>query len=473
VFRILYSFLTTDRRPLTTFLGFIMWPTLFHIPLPSGLGVLWYYLVLGCAAAIFNALTTYFGAPSAHGRPPRSEILKSAVWGLVVGLVLAAVAHYYHRHSEQEFLALEREVRADKAAIEKDHRGGFRTDADLKEAQQRDLRLQQYRFHPFFLVDGRPQGIPVYSFGAMLALGAVVTMALTVRRVRRNNTLNPETAIDLALVVFLAGVLGARVLFFLEYPDRFGQDSGSKFLDLLMIWKGGLIFYGGMAGAIVAVVFFTRWRLKGPWVDTLDADRPSVFRVLDLCAPATALGQAFGRVGCFLNGCCWGAHTDLPWGVEFPHGSYAFKQHVDLKWINETAACSLPVHPTQLYEAGYLLLTYLFLEWMYYRRRRFDGRIACLLLIIYPVLRFINEYLRNDNPPFYNDLRQWMPNLLGNWPRGWWMMDPQSVFGGVSGSQVISVGLLILGASGYFWLSGRARVMASVPTAELRVPGEE
>lgn len=133
----------------------------------------------------------------------------------------------------------------------------------------------------------------------------------------------------------------------------------------LKFWQGGLTFYGGFLAAIVTSVWVSRKKRMG------------ILRVADLIAPYTALGLAFGRIGCFLNGCCYGSPTDLPWGVHFPHRSG-------------------PVHPTQLYETLGALALFFVLRWGVAPRQQIQGRVFGALLAGYGVFRFLLEFLRDD-----------------------------------------------------------------------------
>lgn len=159
----------------------------------------------------------------------------------------------------------------------------------------------------------------------------------------------------------------------------------------LMFWSGGLTYYGGLILACVTAFFLCR-RWKLPFLS-----------FSDLTAPLVALGLAFGRLGCFLAGCCFGKTTDMPWGLRFPEMSDAFKHHRDLypdalsaQFAETGIWASLPVHPTQLYECFGALALFAFL-WFYRRKRiAFEGQALGELLSSYAVLRFVIEIWRDD-----------------------------------------------------------------------------
>ncbi len=159
------------------------------------------------------------------------------------------------------------------------------------------------------------------------------------------------------------------------------------FWEIFEIWNGGIVFYGSILGGVVG---FEIYRRLHPF---------PVRPMMDAIAPALAIGIAFGRVGCFLNGCCYGDVCNLPWAVTFPQKSSPWYHQLDLGLISTDALRSLPIHPTQLYSAldGLVLL---FLLSAYYPRRKRDGEVMALLMVTYPVTRFLIEGLRNDEPAF-------------------------------------------------------------------------
>ena len=156
---------------------------------------------------------------------------------------------------------------------------------------------------------------------------------------------------------------------------------------MLNIEQGGLVWYGGVAGSVVAFLIFSRNR------------NIQALRFSDIVAPSILLGLAFGRVGCFLNGCCYGAVVEegksIPWAVEFPRGSVPYHRQLQLGQISENAASSLPVHPTQLYSSLNALLIFGLLS-AYFPFRKSDGAVVALGMLLYAPSRFLLEYLRSD-----------------------------------------------------------------------------
>ena len=162
------------------------------------------------------------------------------------------------------------------------------------------------------------------SYGVMMAIAFLVGTWLGLREARRLS-LDEDKLVNVILLTLVASILGARALYVIEHLAEFRREWG----DVFALWQGGLTLYGGIvAGTLVGLGSARRMGLPR-WV------------VADALTPSLALGTMFGRVGCFLNGCCYGRPTTLPWGVHFPPGSFATLEFGDT-----------PVHPSQLYNAG-------------------------------------------------------------------------------------------------------------------------
>jgi phosphatidylglycerol---prolipoprotein diacylglyceryl transferase len=226
-------------------------------------------------------------------------------------------------------------------------------------------------------------GLKVFGYGTMLVLAFVFSTWLAWWRAKRER-LDPEVIVDIAFWLFLSGMIGARLFYCVEY---WGVEIKSIW-DALQYWKGGVVYYGGILGGTIA--FFVYRHFK-----------PFPLRpFLDVIAPSIAVGTLFGRLGCFLNGCCYGDVCHYPWAVAFPQYSPPWGQQVNLGLIPPAALQSLPVHPTQLYSALDALVILLLLTAFYPLRRR-DGEVMGLLMLTYPVTRFLIEYLRNDEPAYF------------------------------------------------------------------------
>ncbi|HEX3658887.1 MAG TPA: prolipoprotein diacylglyceryl transferase family protein [Pirellulales bacterium] len=166
-----------------------------------------------------------------------------------------------------------------------------------------------------------PQGLPIRGYGVMLLLGVVSGLALTLVRARRRG-LDPEMINNLAFWLFLGGIVGARLFYIIEYRDQYHRDSiGQTLLAIVNLSQGGLVVYGSVFGGALALMLFVR-KYKVPGL-----------ALTDLIAPAVLLGVALGRIGCFLNGCCYGGVCDLPWAVQFPWRSPPHVRQAELEMV--------------------------------------------------------------------------------------------------------------------------------------------
>lgn len=210
--------------------------------------------------------------------------------------------------------------------------------------------------------------IHIYSYGLMLFISFLVGIWLVERRARRFGV-PAQYITDLALWILVAVVVGSRLFYVAFHWEEFKDDL----IGIIAFWRGGLaglMFYGGFLGGIIAGLLYVRVK-KLP-----------LLKMMDAIAPAIVLGEGFTRIGCFLNGCCFGKPTTCPTGIVFPPDSpagYTFPaQHI---------------HPTQLYSsaAGFILFAIaLWLE----RRRLKDGVLFATILILYSVFRFGIDFVR-------------------------------------------------------------------------------
>jgi phosphatidylglycerol:prolipoprotein diacylglycerol transferase len=210
----------------------------------------------------------------------------------------------------------------------------------------------------------------IYSYGLMIGIGVVMVMWLS------------------ELVVFLASIVGGRLL--RVFLDR--GDYAYDLLKIFKIWEGGFDFYGGLILAIPIGIWYLK-RKKLPVLNTVD-----------LVITYVPLATAFGRLGCFLQGCCHGTLTTVSWAVRSPKwfsaqdgiiGTPAFVQHVNMHLIESSDTLSLPVHPTQLYSSLYLFIIFFILV-ILRKHKHFNGEILSAFFIAYSIARFFNEFLRGD-----------------------------------------------------------------------------
>ena len=228
--------------------------------------------------------------------------------------------------------------------------------------------------------------LSIRAFGLALALGFAAAVWVGSRLAARTPGRAPDTFSTLAVWMILAGVAGARAAYVAEHwSAEFAPAVGrGDFLALFRVDQGGLMFYGGLAGAALALALYAR------------ATRDSFPGLADLVAAVLPLGHAFGRLGCFMHGCCYGRISHAACAVRFPRYSPAWHDHVESGLIAETAARSLPVLPTQLMEAAGNLLLFALLVRVYRRRGDRPGTVAGVYCMGYAALRFTVEAFRGD-----------------------------------------------------------------------------
>ena len=258
------------------------------------------------------------------------------------------------------------------------------------------------------------------SYFVLLVTGFAFAIATTIVQARRQG-LDPDPIVDAGLMSLLLGVVGARVLhvladgYFLDYvhlcTDPSLVDWKVSRVDCVSaaydgawdaaravchprerdclawakFWAGGLTYYGGFLFAAPTLW----WSLRREGI--------AIRKVADLAGGGIALGLAFGRMGCLLAGCCFGARSDAPWALAFPPGSPASEAQFKAGELASMHLASHPVHPTQLYESvGSLALAAFCLLWLH-PRKRYDGQVFLAFLAGYAVLRFVLEFLRRDD----------------------------------------------------------------------------
>ena len=218
--------------------------------------------------------------------------------------------------------------------------------------------------------------ITMYSYGAMVALAFLAGISLAIYLLQREGLFN-NRSLDLAIVVMVASIVGARIFYVIEFFDFFRAHPW----EILMVWNGGLVFYGGLTFAVLGAVVYIK------------TQRLPLWQYLDCMAPPTVLGYAIGRVGCFLNGCCYGGEANVPWAVHFP-------QVTGLH------------HPTQLYASTAALAAFAILLFIL-RRKKYDGQVFGLTLLYYCAYRFAIEFVRvNPRYLFGLSAAQWI-SILG------------------------------------------------------------
>lgn len=209
--------------------------------------------------------------------------------------------------------------------------------------------------------------VTIYGYGAMIALGAVLCFTMACARARKKYHVDPDLIFNAGFIGIILGIIGAKVMYWIVEIKDIIADPSIMFRDL----GGGFVVYGGLViGILAPIVYF---RIK----------KVSAIDKLELAVPSISLAQGFGRIGCFLAGCCYGkaAPTGAWYGVTFPE--------------NSMAVAGVPLIPTQLISAGldFLLCGFLL---FYTRKQKVRGSIIALYMILYSCGRFMVEFLRDD-----------------------------------------------------------------------------
>jgi len=210
-------------------------------------------------------------------------------------------------------------------------------------------------------------GFPVYSYSAFIVLAYALSLTYGIIAAKKLGY-EPVHVIDVSMVIFVCGIVGARLLFVIIAHKRFADSP----LDVLKIWQGGLVWYGGLLGAVAGAMLFLKFKKLPLW------------EWADLLAPSAMTTLFMGRIGCFLNGCCYGRIApDLPWGVTYPMAHPAHGLH------------QTPVHPAPLYESLAVMLIFIVLVPMLVKKR-FQGQVFWSMVLLYSIARFVIEFYRAD-----------------------------------------------------------------------------
>jgi phosphatidylglycerol---prolipoprotein diacylglyceryl transferase len=213
-------------------------------------------------------------------------------------------------------------------------------------------------------------GFPVYTYGLLLAAAYLLGLQLALVRGRARG-LDPNRIMDLGIWIIISALVGAKLLLVIVDRDKFSM-SAAGLMDLV---RSAGVFYGGLIAAVVVALWYL-WRHKMP-----------MWTVTDAFAPGIALGHVIGRLGCLFAGCCFGRPTTVPWAITF-HSEFANQ--------NVGTPLGVPLHPTQLYEAGAELLILGVLLAFERRGRPFPGRTFWVYMLLYGISRFVIEIYRGD-----------------------------------------------------------------------------
>jgi phosphatidylglycerol:prolipoprotein diacylglycerol transferase len=222
--------------------------------------------------------------------------------------------------------------------------------------------------HPVLFEIG---GWPVYSYGVLLAAAYLAGLQLAVVRARHAG-LDSAKVMDFGIYLIIAALVGAKLM--LVVVDFSYYRANPR--EILSLARAGGVFYGGLIAALTVGLLLVR-RYKLP-----------VWKTGDLIAPGIALGHVIGRLGCLMAGCCFGRPTSVPWAITF---------HNPLAGLNVGTPLDVPLHPTQLYDAGAELIILVGLLAFEKKGKPFAGRTFWVYMLLYAISRFIIEIYRGDD----------------------------------------------------------------------------
>ena len=239
---------------------------------------------------------------------------------------------------------------------------------------------------------------PVYSYGVMIALAFITAILLAMKEAKKYGE-NPERVLDISLYVILGALIGGRLGYILQYLDYYLKNP----LKILYFRQGGLSFVGGFL-----VAYFLCWLY-------VKRTKISFWKYADITAPSIAIGLGIGRIGCLLNGCCFGVVSEN-YGIKFPslHMPPVYLQQLKDGLIASGSAYTLPVIPTQLYSSLYGFLIFFILLWIK-KYKKYDGFLMLNFFILYSISRFTIEFFRfyENNYKIFNLLTITQTILIG------------------------------------------------------------
>ncbi len=219
--------------------------------------------------------------------------------------------------------------------------------------------------HPVLFKIGN---LSINTYGFFIAIGFLAGIQVA-KYFGKKEGIDKEIIYDFVFLVLIWSIISARLFYVVQYYDFYFKHP----VEILKIWKGGLVYYGGLIGGVLAVIYHVkRYNLN-------------IWKIGDIFLVALPLGQFFGRLGCFSAGCCYGKPCHLPWAVVF-------------KNPESLAPLNIPLHPTEIYHAICNLTIFFILFYLYNsNKKKFNGQIALLYGMLYSTGRFIVEFFRGDD----------------------------------------------------------------------------
>jgi len=206
----------------------------------------------------------------------------------------------------------------------------------------------------------------LHTYGLLVAIGFLIALLVTVK-IGKSEGIKPQQTMDMGFLIILGAIIGSRIMYVLMNVSYYIERP----MDMFKIWQGGLVFSGGIICVVLIVIWYTKKHHLSFW------------KVADLWAPAMAIGQGIGRIGCFMAGCCYGRPSGSKWGVVFtdPHA---------------LAPLNIPLYPTQIYSSlsGFVIFFVLILM---HSRKKFEGQVFLWLLVLHSTARLFVERFRGDD----------------------------------------------------------------------------
>ena len=206
----------------------------------------------------------------------------------------------------------------------------------------------------------------LHTYGFFVALGFITGLMVTIR-IGKSEGIDQQQVMDMGFVMILSAIIGSRLFYVVMNISFFRYHL----IDIFKVWQGGLVFSGGLITVVLVMIWYAR------------RHGLMLMKTCDLWAPGVAIGQAIGRIGCFMAGCCYGRPTGAEWGVVFtdPHS---------------LAPLNIPLHPTQLYSSisGFIIFLILMII---YAKKKFAGQVFLWLLILHSTARLLIERFRGDD----------------------------------------------------------------------------
>jgi len=208
--------------------------------------------------------------------------------------------------------------------------------------------------------------LTLHTYGLLVATGFLAGL-IAAAKIGKTEGINAQQVMDMGFIIILSAIIGSRIMYVLINPSSYVRHP----LDIIKLWQGGLVFSGGIIGVVLSMAWYARKHDLSLW------------KIGDLWAPAAAIGQGIGRIGCFMAGCCYGKPTGMELGVVFKHS-------------HSLAPLNVPLHPTQIYASisGFIIFGVLILL---YSRKKFQGQVFLWFLILHSTARLAVERFRGDD----------------------------------------------------------------------------